>query len=189
MPVGFYLFRQQNVDGSYNWNRVHRTNVIIEAASSVEANRKALSLGIYFNGVLEGKDCKTCGDRWEPIDLDNNCDESPKVFGIPIIVVPTVMSEWADTVIVYFGNSISYGFSSDIFSNGIPVPPQVAEWVGKGDTGLKTICPVYGGGWKVGYKGELWSLVQTPRTTISGYMFSDMYTVYREEDTLALVGV
>lgn len=40
--------------------------VWIEADSVDQANDRAESLGIYFNGCEDGRDCDCCGDRWWP---------------------------------------------------------------------------------------------------------------------------
>ena len=36
----------------------------IEAESEKDATRKALNMGVYFNGVDDDVDCSCCGDRW-----------------------------------------------------------------------------------------------------------------------------
>ena len=40
--------------------------VIVEASSHDEANRIAEDIGLYFNGVEDGRDCDCCGERWYP---------------------------------------------------------------------------------------------------------------------------
>jgi hypothetical protein len=60
----FYEFTQNNTGGSFvtDFQVCHR--LLIEANSAEEANIKAESMGVYFNGVDEGYDCPCCGDRW-----------------------------------------------------------------------------------------------------------------------------
>lgn len=79
----FYTFRQNNSGGHFT----HRPSdgigkyVIIEADSDVEANRKAESIGLYFDGVSEGRDCSCCGDRWYRSWESN---EQPSVYDEPV---------------------------------------------------------------------------------------------------------
>lgn len=66
----FFSFRQNNSGGSF---RIDETNgigdlVIIEANDAKHALSIAEKIGIYFNGVNKGFDCKCCGDRWYGID-------------------------------------------------------------------------------------------------------------------------
>ena len=76
----FYLYRQNNSGGKYIKNQKIGEFVIIEENNMQIANNKAISLGIYFNGVYKCIDCDCCGDRWssEPeqyntvADLINN---------------------------------------------------------------------------------------------------------------------
>lgn len=80
----FYEYRQNNSGGGFNHHkgRIGRY-VIVEAHSAEEANRRAESIGIYFDGVYEGIDCDCCGDRWVPA---YDGDEVPSHYGKPIDV-------------------------------------------------------------------------------------------------------
>lgn len=62
----FFTFYQNNSGGSFDHDEVKGIGyrVIIEAKSENEANKRAEEIGIYFNGVNQGRDCKCCGDRW-----------------------------------------------------------------------------------------------------------------------------
>ncbi len=60
----FYLYDQNNPGGFFHENEKLCRKVIIEADLESEANKKAESLGIYFNGVRDGIDRSCCGDRW-----------------------------------------------------------------------------------------------------------------------------
>ena len=62
----FYIYDQNNSGGSFyvDKSRGIGHKVFIEANTEEEARNKALSIGIYFNGVDSGEDCDCCGDRW-----------------------------------------------------------------------------------------------------------------------------
>ena len=62
----FYRFNQNNSGGRFNLDdeKGIGPKVWIEANSSAEAEERAEELGIYFNGVKEGRDCSCCGNRW-----------------------------------------------------------------------------------------------------------------------------
>lgn len=77
----FYLYRQNNTEGHYIENNIIGKCVIIEENDIEEANIKAVSIGIYFNGVCKGVDCSCCGDRWlsEPEEY-NSIDEIKNIY-------------------------------------------------------------------------------------------------------------
>jgi hypothetical protein len=91
----FYKFGQNNSGGSFDIDDDRGIGVVvwIEAANRHDAENRAESIGIYFNGVADGMDCACCGDRWsEP--WDDDAEEKPKInteydFG------------WHDTVYVH----------------------------------------------------------------------------------------
>lgn len=62
----FYHYSQKNSFGTFDKNAEDGigTDVIIEAYSAQDANKRAKKIGIYFNGVNKGIDCPCCGDRW-----------------------------------------------------------------------------------------------------------------------------
>ena len=60
----WYEFDQNNSGGNFVTNDKLCHRIFIEAEDADAANKKAEELGIYFNGVEEGKDCPCCGDRW-----------------------------------------------------------------------------------------------------------------------------
>ena len=71
----FYTYSQNNSGGVFHhdFDVGIAECVIIEAESLEAANRKAKSIGIYFNGCSKGLDCNCCGDRWnEPWDDEGN---------------------------------------------------------------------------------------------------------------------
>ena len=68
----FYVFRQNNSGGEWRTDEKKGVAqvVIIEAESADLANLKAQQIGIYFDGVSDGSDCRCCGDRWSRVRED-----------------------------------------------------------------------------------------------------------------------
>lgn len=60
----WYEFNQNNSGGSFVVDDRLCHRVFIEADSVEAATDKALSLGVYFDGARDGRDCPCCGDRW-----------------------------------------------------------------------------------------------------------------------------
>ena len=62
----FYHYSQNNSFGVFDryLEKGIGPDVIIEAYSAKDANKRAQKIGIYFNGVEKGIDCSCCGDRW-----------------------------------------------------------------------------------------------------------------------------
>lgn len=62
----FYRFHQNNSGGSFHHDEKRGIGyeVVIEADSAPAANAAAESIGLYFYGVSEGRDCECCGSRW-----------------------------------------------------------------------------------------------------------------------------
>lgn len=63
----FYSYRQNNSGGFFitDENAGLGPRVLIEASSAHEANDRAKTIGIYFDGCDSGEDCECCGDRWD----------------------------------------------------------------------------------------------------------------------------
>ena len=76
----FYTYSQNNSGGSFDIDAENGLAhyVIIEADSMEEANEKATSIGIYFDGVEDGMDCECCGDRWSS---DPDEYKTPMIYG------------------------------------------------------------------------------------------------------------
>ncbi len=64
----FYYFRQNNFRGIFEIDDAAGIgpSVWVEAQNYRQANSRALSLGIYFDGVKSECDCECCGERWYP---------------------------------------------------------------------------------------------------------------------------
>lgn len=154
----FYHYRQQASNGLYEITDSVRINVIVEAHSATEANTIAWKVGLYFTyndtRIFRGLDCKHCKDRWFRQVYDFAGKDHPVLYGkLPIILVPLEFKEWADTVIYYGGlDNLRrlYAFGPDIYREGIPVPPEVAEDL-KNRGGVTIGRKIIGGGWRMGY--------------------------------------
>jgi hypothetical protein len=77
----WFKFDQNNSGGVFiRDDRVAHT-VWIQARSADEANAKAESIGIYFDGCDTGDDCPCCGDRWYATsDHETDRYEVPEEF-------------------------------------------------------------------------------------------------------------
>lgn len=62
----FFEFKQNNSGGTFDIddNAGIGPCVWIEAIDVDDAARRAETIGIYFDGVEDGRDCDCCGDRW-----------------------------------------------------------------------------------------------------------------------------
>lgn len=74
----FYTFSQSNPGGRYDDSMP--MYVIIQASSSEQANKRAESVGVYFDGIEQGRDCECCNDRWGRVD-DYEGKENPEIYG------------------------------------------------------------------------------------------------------------
>jgi hypothetical protein len=79
----FYHFNQNNSGGSFTFSEGISVHVIIEALSTEHAESRAEEIGLYFDGVSEGRDCGCCGDRWTRLYGDEGHD-SPYLYGDPV---------------------------------------------------------------------------------------------------------
>ena len=80
----FYHYSQNNSGGSFDFDREKGIthHVVIEAENASLADRRAESIGLYFDG--EG-DCPCCGDRW--CEAYGEGTEEPSVYDRPLGVV------------------------------------------------------------------------------------------------------
>jgi hypothetical protein len=86
----FFHFNQNNSFGQYDGPAL---DVVIEAENAKDANHRAEDNGLYFDGCMDGIDCKCCGDRWS---RQFSCEEgssTPCVYGEELVLVdePTQM--------------------------------------------------------------------------------------------------
>lgn len=87
MKTKFYSFHQNNSGGNfiYQDNDALTHYVIIEADSADDANERAESIGIYFDGVDSDRDCPCCGDRWDRVSREYGT-EVPMVYGFEVYI-------------------------------------------------------------------------------------------------------
>jgi hypothetical protein len=81
MKPRFYTFSQNNSGGSFTGPAAY---VIVEALSPDDANNRAESAGLYFDGCDDGRDCSCCGDRWYRQFRADNGDDKPSIYGTPV---------------------------------------------------------------------------------------------------------
>lgn len=79
----FYTFVQNNSGASKGKTDLLDQYVIVEARTAVQANEIAQKLGIYFDGVRAGLDCRCCGDRWDAAIEDHGTGR-PSIWADPI---------------------------------------------------------------------------------------------------------
>lgn len=78
----WFCYRQNNSGGSFCHDPEAGVGIVvfIEANNADQASARAQDIGIYFDGVREGRDCECCGDRWnEPWHDDG--DDVPMLYG------------------------------------------------------------------------------------------------------------
>lgn len=80
----FYTYRQNNSGGWFIDTDDIGYNTIIEADSPRDADARAESIGIYFDGCLKGTDCDCCGDRFSRQWNREPGDPVPSLYGEPI---------------------------------------------------------------------------------------------------------
>ena len=82
----FFEYSQNNSGGVFDFDHQYgiTTHVIVEAATAAEADERAESIGLYFDGA---GDCSCCGSRWSSQDSwwgSGEGDEFPTLFGSPV---------------------------------------------------------------------------------------------------------
>ena len=109
----FYTYRQNNSYGVFDVDEHVKHYVIIEADSAKEADKKAKSVGIYFDGVEKDIDCPCCGDRWRKADdpyFGTDGTKEPEIYGQSVtdFLKQEVRADgslpWNEEVIVYYKN-------------------------------------------------------------------------------------
>lgn len=79
----FYTFVQNNSGADKHKSDLLDHYVVVEARTADQANEVAQRLGIYFDGVRDGRDCRCCGDRWDRVNEDDGTGR-PSIWGDPI---------------------------------------------------------------------------------------------------------
>lgn len=100
----FYEFNQNNSGGRFIRNNRVDHHVIIEADHLPQLEARALSIGIYFNGVDAGMDCRCCGDRWYEPWGDAKGDVVPSYYGSPLTLAnsSTTKNPREHTVVIHY---------------------------------------------------------------------------------------
>lgn len=80
----FFTFTQNNSGGVFHRDENIAEFVIVEAADAADANRRAIAVGIYFDGIASGRDCECCGDRFHPFFDGSEGDDVPSIYGEPV---------------------------------------------------------------------------------------------------------
>lgn len=60
----WYEYNQNNSGGHFDADKSVCHRLFVQAENADAANSIAESLGVYFDGVDDGRDCECCGDRW-----------------------------------------------------------------------------------------------------------------------------
>jgi hypothetical protein len=112
----FYEYRQNNTFGTFTINMDVNVHVIIEASSVKQANERAESVGLYFDGCADGMDCPCCGDRWYATWDQDEGDEVPSSSGKPL---ENIHPEWVkakDSVVIHYDDG-SRQYASEEFGS------------------------------------------------------------------------
>lgn len=114
----FYEFRQNNSGGSFTYDELSGVSVtvLIEADSPQEANIRAESIGIYFDGY---GDCSCCGNRWHEVDsYDEYTEDIPKPDAVFIRddTDRLFTTKWIDGYegFVHLADGSFYGYGKDV---------------------------------------------------------------------------
>ena len=78
----FFHFHQNNSFGLFKGPANH---VVVEAENASDANDRAQTVGVYFDGCDDGLDCLCCGNRWSRQWSDATGDDVPMVYGSPVL--------------------------------------------------------------------------------------------------------
>jgi hypothetical protein len=103
--MAFFTFRQNNSGGSFDHEEgKFGYAAIIEASCARKANGKARAIGLYFDGIRNGKDCGCCGDRWGKADEEG--EPEPRINGTPIkqaaVKTCTLRGWWGLPIYVHY---------------------------------------------------------------------------------------
>ena len=79
--MSYFSYYQNNSGGEFELTDTIGYLVIVEAAGAAEADERASSIGLYFDGVDEEHDCPCCGDRWYRARKGT---DAPTCYGVPL---------------------------------------------------------------------------------------------------------
>ena len=91
----YFHFNQNNSGGGFDFDEATGIthHVVIEAASADEANDRAESIGLYFDGVTSGRDCECCASRWgRVVPYDGNPE--PMVYHHKVNDFSPIIGGW-----------------------------------------------------------------------------------------------
>ena len=107
----FFHYSQNNTGGEFEFTENVDHHVVVEADSPVGADEKAQTIGIYFDGCSDGRDCHCCGDRW--FEVYGAGDPVPSVYGAP--VEESEKSMWSGTLaIVHYADGTRKRFKAGV---------------------------------------------------------------------------
>jgi hypothetical protein len=88
----FFEYQQNNSGGGFDFDTDEGISVIviIEAPDADTADFKAQRIGIYFDGIDDGRDCDCCGDRWYSTYGEGH--PVPSHYGTPL--TEAYVTEW-----------------------------------------------------------------------------------------------
>lgn len=82
----FWTFNQNNSGGSFDFDEKAGIThiVIVEAENKEDATIRAESIGLYWDGCADGRDCECCGDRWSPPWSEDDGKPEPMYYDQPV---------------------------------------------------------------------------------------------------------
>ena len=107
----FFEFAQNNSGGIFIFNEQVGYSTIVEADSAVEANLRAESVGVYFDGCKEGRDCPCCGDRWSRLHKGRRGTEVPSHYDKPLPGPSSLLGYWGGWIVVHPKKGKPYYFT------------------------------------------------------------------------------
>ena len=100
----FFEFHQNNSGGhdDIDPNTGIVKVVVIEAPDCETANNRAESIGLYFDGCDNGRDCLCCGDRWYRQWSNKEGSVVPIVYGKPVDL--TSKKDWYFPIAIHYAD-------------------------------------------------------------------------------------
>ena len=94
----WYAYHQNNSGGGFYLHAGEGIGhvVFVQADSAPEADKRAETIGLYFDGCENGQDCECCGDRWMSAELwYEKGSEIPMYYDTPL---PLATHKFMDVV-------------------------------------------------------------------------------------------